>query len=74
MDSFPGMESLHQAPVPSTTEIHSSPQILPRPPQWSKRPVRASFGVRNQFYNFESIYTFKLKSNIANFLFSSEEN
>lgn len=42
-DSFPGMDTYAQAPLPQQQQ--QSPVDLRKPPKWLRRPVGASFGV-----------------------------
>ncbi|KAJ9593994.1 hypothetical protein L9F63_014589, partial [Diploptera punctata] len=48
-DSFPGMESYVQAPVPQ--QQHSSVDLR-KPPKWLRRPVGASFGFNGKLVTF----------------------
>lgn len=44
-DSFPGMDTFAQAPVPQQSSAPVVYQDLRTPPVWMKRPVGAKFGV-----------------------------
>lgn len=44
-DSFPGMDSIAQAPAPSNTS-HVVYSDLKRPAKWFRKPIGAKFGVR----------------------------
>lgn len=50
-DSFPGMDTFAQAPVPQNTSAPIVYNDLRKPPVWMKRPVGAAFGV-SAFLNF----------------------
>lgn len=67
MDSFPGMETFHEAPLPTHNEVVPTVQILPRPPLWTKRPVKACFGVSFKMTFFIGYFTF---NNIYAFVYS----
>lgn len=67
-DSFPGMDTLAQAPTPQiTTQIHYND--LKKPPKWMKRPIGAKFGVSFYFYFFARIHMIYCGFFLANFLF-----